>query len=331
MLPTCIIIGAPKSGTSSLFQWLIDHPQVDGSKEKETYYFVDPGTHMFRSDRNVATGGIAGYEKIFEHCDPASDVLIEATPSYLYSETALRDLPGLETEPKFIVLLREPIAQLRSLVRYFQQNWNWIPSEMSFSEFIEAAKRRTFDFRGNELAQNAPENAEYVRHLRRWRAATGPGRLHVFLFEDMIIDPKGFMASIAKLLEIDPGFYDRYDFPVENETYAVKNQTLQDLNIRIRGLIPRGPTYLFLRNIYRRLNTVSSRGAPRVTAQIDRSAEHQLAAFYLATIDDLEGEFHLDLSRWRRKLEHIAKADDRDQEDAGQGHGNPDGVNCLER
>ena len=129
MFPNWIIAGAPKAGTSSLFRWLTDHPDVTGPLEKETYYFVDPGTHMFRSQRNFYEGGLAGYSKLFDSCDRSSKIIIKSTPGYVYSKTALRELPALPSAPRFIFVLREPVAQLRSLFTYFQQNWNWIPRD----------------------------------------------------------------------------------------------------------------------------------------------------------------------------------------------------------
>src|SRR5688572_5812110 len=52
MLPNVIIAGAPKCGTSSLFRWLTDHPQVGGSTMKETYFFIDPESHMYDPARH---------------------------------------------------------------------------------------------------------------------------------------------------------------------------------------------------------------------------------------------------------------------------------------
>ena len=65
LLPNLVIAGAPKSGTSSVFRWLADHPQVLGSSVKETYYFVDPGSHMCDPGRHFLTGGIGGYRGFF--------------------------------------------------------------------------------------------------------------------------------------------------------------------------------------------------------------------------------------------------------------------------
>lgn len=303
MMPNWIIVGAPKAGTSSLFQWLVDHPQVGGSREKETYYFVDPGTHMYRQDRNFAQHGVKGYEALFSHCDPAARVVLEATPGYMYYETALTELPRLPTRPNFIFLLREPVAQLRSLHRYFQQNWDWVPRSMSFAEFVDAAERGDSNFKGNELAAGALRNACYIDQMRRWRDACGPERLHVLLFESLLEDPRQFMAETAQRLGIDPSFYDSYDYPIENESYVARSATLQSLNIRLRGMIPQGRVYHALRRIYRAANTrKASASAVRVDLQ-DLAAERMLSQRYMPMLDDLETEFGLDLARWRHRME----------------------------
>lgn len=302
-MPNWIIVGAPKAGTSSLFQWLVDHPQADGSVEKETYYFVDPGTHMHRSDRNFAAQGLKGYEALFAHCDPSTRVVLEATPGYMYYDTALRELPRLPSRPSFLFVLREPVAQIRSLHRYFQQNWDWVPRSMGFAEFVEAAENGTSSFKGNELASKAIGNADYIGHLRRWREACGRERMQVLLFEDLVRDPRSFMIGVADRLGIDPSFYGTYDFPVENESYVAKSGALQSLNIRVRGLIPQGRVYHQLRRLYRAANT---KPTPKVSASVrpeDAAAERRLSERYLGSLPELEREFGLDLTTWRRALE----------------------------
>jgi hypothetical protein len=298
MLPNWIIAGAPKAGTSSLFCWLVDHPQVSGSAEKETYYFVDPGTHMFSPQRNFARGGLTGYSKLFEACDPASRVIVESTPSYLYSETALRELPHLPTEPRFIFVLREPVSQLHSLFSYFQQNWNWIPRHMSFREFVAAAEQGSHAFNGNELAVNALRNARYTDHLRRWRTAVGQDRMFILLFEDLIQDSRAAMRVIATWMGIDPTFYEAYDFPAENKTYLARSGALQDLNIMVRSRLPQGRMYNALRRLYRAANTT---GASRHGH--DCSVDRQLAERYSEMLPELEKEFGLDLTKWRNALD----------------------------
>ena len=122
-LPNFIMAGAPKAGTSSIHTWLADHPDALGSIPKETYYFVDPGTHMYEPARNIANG-LDGYRIFFRPpANSAPRVVFESTPSYLYYQTALEYLPDLETRPKFLFIVREPAAQIYSLYSYFKNNW----------------------------------------------------------------------------------------------------------------------------------------------------------------------------------------------------------------
>ena len=95
MLPNVVVAGAPKCGTSSLFAWLCDHPDVCGSQVKETRYLLDASSPLARSG-SYERGGIQGYAAYFEHCAERATpprVIVEATPDYLYQETARQVLP----------------------------------------------------------------------------------------------------------------------------------------------------------------------------------------------------------------------------------------------
>ena len=294
LLPNWIIAGVPKSGTSTLFRWLTDHPQVSGPTEKETYYYVDRDSHMFRADRNFLSGGLAGYERLFATCEQSAKVTIEATPSYMYSKIALAELPNVPTKPRFIFVLREPVAQLRSLFRYFQQNWSWIPRGMTFRNFIEAAEQGTNDFKGNELARNAITNVWYPQHLERWRDRVGSDRMLILLFENLVTDSGAVLRTLAWRLGIDSGFYDTYDFPHENSTYVARSGTLQGLNERLRGRLPKGSLYNFMRSLYRTINT-----RPVKADERDLDLERKLSEQFAPMIPQLEQDFGLDLTEWR--------------------------------
>ena len=313
MLPNWIIAGAPKTATSSLFRWLVDHPEAAGSADKETYYFVDPGTHMFQESRNFAHHGIAGYETLFVDCPASARIVVESTPGYMYSETALRELPRLPSQPKFIFVLREPVAQLQSLFVYFQQNWNWIGRDLSFADFIAAVEEGKSDFKGNELAVHALRNAWYPEHLRKWRAAVGPERMLVLLFEDLVSDSRATMQRVARHLGIEPAFYDDYDFPAENVTYEARFGALQDFNIWIRSRLPKGRLYDALRRLYRAANT---RPASRQTP--DEKVVRRLTEQFAPMFDELERDYQLDLTAWRMAAEQRgvvapARPDEDDQ------------------
>jgi hypothetical protein len=294
MLPNLIIAGAPKSGTSSLFRWLADHPDVLGSNVKETQYFADPGTHVFNASRHLSTGGIEGYATFFGAGKRNYRLVVEATPTYLYSELARRNLPKIESAPHFIFLLREPVRQMQSLFRYFQSNWSWIPPSMRFSEFVTECQSGSARFGGNELAENALRNAAYVNYLCEWRDACGADRMHVFIFEDAFADEFRFMRRLAAQFGIDPAFYDTYHFPRENQTYEVRSRMLQDVNMAIRARLPQGVVYRAARCVYRALNTRVQPGREL----LEDDAEILRGGLFHHANERLSREFNLDLGRW---------------------------------
>jgi len=293
-LPNFFIPGAPKAGTSSLQRWIADHPDAFGSKEKETYFLVDPGTHMYVPDFHISHG-LSTWEKQFPiPINQNPKIIVESTPGYIYYKTALDTIPDLPSEPKCLFVLREPGSQILSLYTYFRDNWDWIPAEMCFAGFLEAVRSGTHQFKGNELACNALTYARYIDFLEPWADRLGPDRIMVTTFDELTTDAPALMRRIVAWLGLEPGFYDSYDFPRENETYAPKNRALQSLNVKIRHRLPKGQAYDLARGLYRRLNTVKRR-AP---ANIDKELAVELGKEFIESNRRLATRFGLDLSGW---------------------------------
>ena len=57
--------------------------------------------------------------------------------------------------------------------------------------------------------------------------------LNIVLFEDMRNDPKGFMVKLSAQLSLDPTYFEEFDYPVKNKTYAVKHQALHKLKRKL--------------------------------------------------------------------------------------------------
>jgi hypothetical protein len=293
MLPNLFLAGAPKAGTSSVHDWLSAHPQVLGSDPKETDYFTDPGWMLYDASCHIANG-LDDYQRFFLPAKKVSPaVILESTPGYLYGRTALGYLPDLPSEPRFLFILREPADQIYSVYNYAKNNWASIPLEMSFSDFIQALRMGETRFGNNELANHALRP-----YLVRWRERVGTRRMKVMLFDDLRKDQRQFMRSLCDWLEIDPDFFDDYDFPRSNETYNVRWHALQKLNVAARRTLqPLGPVYRWLRRAYRSVNTHKPPKPPEEDAAVLRELESEFA---LANAR-LEQEFGLDLSAWRNK------------------------------
>lgn len=301
-LPGLVIAGFPKAGTSTLYQWLYDHPDVGGPDDKEAMYFLDRDALEFDPASNVLDQGEDGYKAYFQSpkCRSAK-LLIEGSPAYVVMGAALDHLPDLSSRPHIVFVVREPSAQIYSTHKYFSNTHNHLPPGMDFPAFIAALRAGRTDFSANELCRDALKNARYVDHLARWQDRLGMDRMSVFVFEEMV-DPNkraGFMKALAVRFGLDPAFYDSYDFPTANESYVAKHAGLNRLMVAARNRVldligADNWFYRTARAAYRKLFT---------TARAERSADDatllaELKAEYKAANQALADRFSLDLSRW---------------------------------
>lgn len=128
-----IIAGQPKAGTTSLFDWMAQHPDIAPSTLKETRYFLDDDYPLPRP-KVSNKGDLSGYAKMFP--DTSSDVLLEATPDYMFSSKFL-DVAELLPNAYAVVVVRKSEDRLISAFRFFKQR-GLIAKGESFDAWIKA-------------------------------------------------------------------------------------------------------------------------------------------------------------------------------------------------
>lgn len=183
-LPDFVIIGAQRAGTSSLYQWLSEQPNVAAAVKKEVHYF----------DKNYSKG-----ERWYRSNFPPrrhGTITGEATPYMLFHplapERASRDLGS---GVRFIVLLREPVE------RAVSQYWHEAKRGFEVETFERAVAMEEGRLDGaDELIRRGQQSAAHQHHsylargayaeqLRRWFAAVGRDRVLVLESEQMFLDP----------------------------------------------------------------------------------------------------------------------------------------------
>ena len=108
-LPNFIIIGAQKAGTSSLFEYLREHPQVAVPFRKEIHYF----------DLNYLKG-LNWYKWHFPLLfNKKKSLRFEATPCYMINPIIPKRMALINDQIKIIIMLREPIHRAYS---HYQHN-----------------------------------------------------------------------------------------------------------------------------------------------------------------------------------------------------------------
>lgn len=152
-LPTVVIVGAQKAGTTQLYAYMVKHPRVMPGAKKEVDYFskqADRSVEWYRSrfplQRQVA--------RKRAH-------VLEASPSYLPTPSALRQMKTVLPDARIVVLLRDPVS--RAFSHYQHRKTRHLESR-SFEEAV-ADELRNNAFppqRGVALRQDAAPMLDYV-------------------------------------------------------------------------------------------------------------------------------------------------------------------------
>lgn len=220
-----IIGGAPKAGTTSLYKWLSDHPEVCASSLKETRFFLDAGYPLPCVKRFNGTN-LAEYDGFYRHCrDSDRPLRVDATPDYLYSRTALR-IVELLPRARIVFILRDPVERMVSWYKYARQK-GLISEGVSFDEYVMAqvGKPITSD---TPVHLRALDQCRYDQYLPAFREAFGEHCLTID-FNELKADPRLVMARLCLFAGLKDDFYDGYQFKAENVSHQVRN------NLVMRG------------------------------------------------------------------------------------------------
>lgn len=214
-----IIGGAPKAGTTSIYKWLAEHPNVCASSLKETRFFLDTD-YPLPSARRFNGANLIDYENMFKHCEEDKNLLrVEATPDYLYSKTALR-VAELLPNAKIVFILRDPVERMVSWYKYARQR-GMIEKNLSFEDYIMVQVEEPLT-RDTPIHFRALEQCRYEKYLPAFREAFGE-RCMIIDFNNMKADPYSVMVKVCSFAGLDKYFYDSYIFQPENVSHSVRN------------------------------------------------------------------------------------------------------------
>lgn len=198
--PEIFIIGAPKCGTTTLYAWLAQHPDICAPQTKEPHHFFSPyGAAM----------DVESYLALYH--DAGDRRAVDASVWNLFSQKAVPEILATVTDPKFIICLRSPIAMARSM--HYQKLYTGHETIRSFEAAWRVnAVRRAGRFEG---ILNLPDSADpshmAYQHacmlgaqVERLLSHVNREQVHFCFLEDISTDPAGSFRALCDFLDLDP-------------------------------------------------------------------------------------------------------------------------------
>ncbi|MGH9323696.1 MAG: sulfotransferase family protein [Vicinamibacteria bacterium] len=206
-LPNFVVVGAAKSGTTSLYHYLRQHPQVYLPERKELQYFTfdcERKNAHGPGDADVLRHFCATREEYEAHyADTDAPAVGEVSPSYFfYDEVASQRMREELGDVRIIILLRDPVekafSQYMHLVRDNRET-------LDFHAALEAEAERAR--RGYAALWRYMESSFYADRLESYLGTFGPDRVRVEFFQDFVENPDRVVRRLFEFLDIDPDFH----------------------------------------------------------------------------------------------------------------------------
>src|SRR5688572_16981668 len=187
--PNFFIIGAPKSGTTSLDAWLSEHPNVYMSPVKEPHYFAE-----HRAKRNATT--LEEYLALFDKADPGVHTIIgEGSTSTLHSPGAMERVRAFDPNAKIVIMVRDPVELVSSM--YSHARFRGVEDAATLREGWEKSPLRS---QGQALPKTLkvgdPVQLTYQdfgrlgKHVGRAFEIFPRENVHVIVFDDLKADAR---------------------------------------------------------------------------------------------------------------------------------------------
>ncbi|MGB8703293.1 MAG: sulfotransferase [Thermosynechococcaceae cyanobacterium] len=224
-LPNFLIIGAGKSGTTALYNYLKQHPQIYMSPVKEPKFFAledenltvnGPGSHLFQP--------ITNYEEYCRLFQGVTDEIAigEASTIYLYVPKASERIKHYIPEVKLVAILRHPVDRAYSSFMHLRRDQREPLADFSLA--LQEEERR--------ITNNWPfiwrykDRGFYYRQLKRYFELFNKSQIKIYLYEEFNTNPLITLQDIFKFLNVDENFVP--DISTKYNVSGVpKNQALQ--------------------------------------------------------------------------------------------------------
>jgi hypothetical protein len=208
--PNLFIVGAQKAGTTSLWSYLGQHPEIRTASVKEPNFFSP-------SRRGVASAVKTESEYLRLFAGGGQTFRVDASTSYLFDPTSAQAIARACPEPRIVISLRDPVERAYSHYRFSVREG---VERRPFLAAIEAevGNNSTSRYSAPAYVRRGLYSVQVARYLELF----GEG-VHVLFFDDLVRDPARAVGEVFRFLELDSAFADRLDYTPRNVPAVPRN------------------------------------------------------------------------------------------------------------
>jgi len=291
--PNFFIVGAPKSGTTALYSYLRQHPEIFMSRLKEPQFFAGD---IFGHQRNVTT--MAEYLRQFE--EARTPAIGEASTCYLVSPGAAHEIKEFCPGARIIIMLRNPVdVMYAGHCERLVNGGEHIVDFAAALDAIEPRRYRTGPFKGQRVARPSYRQVVlFSQHVKRYIDIFGRPNVHVIVYDDFAKNPRLAYKNVLVFLGVSPNH--ECAFNVVNANRRIRNTTLHDFLSHPPKILQGLARVLLARSIRQRLskylNTFNEKFVPR--PEMNQLLRKRLESEYAEDVRELSRLVDRDLSNW---------------------------------
>ncbi|MEO1670285.1 MAG: sulfotransferase [Cyanobacteria bacterium J06631_2] len=300
--PNFLILGVAKSGTTSLYHYLCQHPEIFMSRVKEPNFFACEGENLdyqgpgYFYVRDWTVTDWQDYQNLFAAAD-TEKALGEASWSSFYYPAAVERIKKYCPQMKFILLLRNPIERAFSHYSYLRQY-----EKEPLTNFEAAISMESRRITANYWADwHYLQLGFYSQAIVRYQRVFAKSKFKIILYEDFIQDTNRILQEIFEFLEVASDYHSVTFAQAYNSTQLPKSQMIHRLFKTSRQVhLKRAVKTLVPKTMYQCLKQNRDRleSKTRYTPKLSLQARHKLSRIYCSEIAELEQLLEQDLSGW---------------------------------
>ena len=212
--PDFFIVGAPKCGTTSLNNYLSQHPDI---------FMAEKEAHYFGADLGIKQKTLTLQEYLLLFNEGQDKKLRgEASVWYLYSKKAAEEIKAYKPDAKIIIMIRNPAEVIYSL-----HGQHLYEGDEYITDFEEAVRAdESLAHRSNSAWTNFKtrpgyfETVQYKEQIERYWQIFGKEKVHIILFDDFASNTRREYQKTLKFLKVDESFVPVIKKINANKTYV---------------------------------------------------------------------------------------------------------------